>query len=329
MCAFNKNDKNFARKDTMSQSQDQNNAGENPSARLVAVENSRSAQQTSHMQHAKENQRCPFCVLYRKVNKPRDFHMYGRYCYSMKNAWPYPHHAFHEMVVPYRHVTLFHELNFNEFLDCLQMCENVIDQYGIPGGAIVLRSGAFEATGGTISHLHFQIQTPDLSGPAFITINKGNPSNPDRLQMLQNILELDGVFPEESKQNLELIPNHGFFFDAASSCEFEQNYQPLTYMGLDVLSDYRLENTISTAVGLFNILRRTSEKCEGFVVVMYFGDNAYRNNNESLEIVAHGGVTIKVFPDAHKRDIPTIAVLHRAHNPDQALHFAKFLAGVK
>jgi diadenosine tetraphosphate (Ap4A) HIT family hydrolase len=132
---------------------------------LVAVNNSRSAEQSKQMRQAAETGKCPFCHINWTRNK---LIKEGEFWYLMYNLYPYPGQKQHLVLVLKRHFTSFEGLAPEERLEWFSLNEHAMREFNIPGGALVMRFGDLDYSAGTIAHLHSHIQVPDLASDAFV-----------------------------------------------------------------------------------------------------------------------------------------------------------------
>jgi len=139
-------------------------SGISPSSQALACpEHARSGDQATRMHAANQTGTCPLCQIDWGINKELYCGVHWR---VMLNAFPYPHHASHLILVAKRHVTDICDLTTGEWAEWGKLNAWAIQEYKLPGGGIAMRFGSFEQSGATIAHLHSHIQVPDGTGPA-------------------------------------------------------------------------------------------------------------------------------------------------------------------
>ena len=155
---------------------DEKNLGYSP-------ENARSPQQHQVMVAAAEAGTCIFCEIDFMRNQPLgrlgEFDPTGSswpLIWVWRNPFPQEHHAHHIMIVPKRHIMGedWADLTLEEWAQILDAWKWAQGHFRIPGGGFVCRFGARSHNAGTVGHLHFQLQVPDLTGPVKATFFKSD-----------------------------------------------------------------------------------------------------------------------------------------------------------
>ncbi|HAV11188.1 MAG TPA: hypothetical protein DCX32_01455 [Candidatus Moranbacteria bacterium] len=147
-----------------------------------SVENARNPEQAREMLKAATEKKCLFCppLNFEKnkpLNKKGEFDPEGKdwpLLWVWVNPFPQEHHALHLMILPKRHIINeeFYLLTNEEWLQILDAWKWAQEFFKIPGGVFTGRFGLRSHNAGTIGHLHFQLQIPDLSGPVQVTVCK-------------------------------------------------------------------------------------------------------------------------------------------------------------
>jgi hypothetical protein len=146
-----------------------------------STENARSAEQAAGMKEAAEKGVCIFCSINFEKNKPLnrlgEFNPEGKdwpLIWVWENPYPQEHQGRHLMFIPKRHLDneSWNEITNEEWLQILDAWKWAQEFYNIPGGGFVGRFGQRTHNAGTIGHLHFQLQIPDLSGNVKATFCK-------------------------------------------------------------------------------------------------------------------------------------------------------------
>ena len=144
-------------------------------------ENARSAEQAAQMQQATAEKKCIFCDINFEKNKPLNrlgqFDPEGKdwpLLWVWENPYPQEYHLHHLMIIPKRHINNeeWHLITNDEWLQILDAWKWAQEFYNLPGGGFVGRFGQRSHNAGTIGHLHFQLQIPDLTGNVKATLFK-------------------------------------------------------------------------------------------------------------------------------------------------------------
>ncbi len=130
--------------------------------KLGTIENCRSRAQIREMKRTILKGVCCFCHVDPEVNATLKE---TRHWKVIASAFPYPHTKAHVMIIPKKHWTKMSEVAGeaeNDFFKILKWAEKSLI---IPGGGMFVRIGNHSHSGGTITHMHFQIAVPTLRGP--------------------------------------------------------------------------------------------------------------------------------------------------------------------
>lgn len=159
---------------------------------LGTIANARSEEQRTHMQQTVERGICPFCDLNTTLNKVIIQTPHWR---AWPNPFPYSRHAHHFVLAPREHITSISALL--KIPEAIQerdwICDELIRQFNLEGGAVVMRFGNPKRNAGTLTHLHVHVQAPDGTGPAFSVFSKINWKAP-WTQIFNQIRELLRAF---------------------------------------------------------------------------------------------------------------------------------------
>ncbi len=134
----------------------------------------RSPEQAALMRPFEEG-RCAFDTehLDRTVNKVIDEEKWLHW-----RAWlspvPYGYHLFNIIIAAANHWTKLSEITPEAWAELGRLVVHLEERFQLPGGFCGFRFGANEYNSGTIAHLHWQIQVPDKTGPALVTLYKDN-----------------------------------------------------------------------------------------------------------------------------------------------------------
>jgi len=104
--------------------------------------------------------KCPFCKENFKYHK-KPILKREKGWFVTENSWPYKNTQHHFIIIGEKHKEEFSELNQNDFAVVAQLTKWVIRRYKIKGGAFTMRFGNTDATGASVTHLHFHILVPE------------------------------------------------------------------------------------------------------------------------------------------------------------------------
>ncbi|GEM_PF-1864202 len=114
---------------------------------------------------------CPFCPteLARRGRKPiRHSDKWALF----SNEFPRGDVEHMLLIIPKRHVVNPGNLNPKDYLDMGFLFQGGMDEFNMPGGALVLRFGDPRDHAGTIEHLHFNLIQPTREGGMSIPLAK-------------------------------------------------------------------------------------------------------------------------------------------------------------
>ena len=97
---------------------------------------------------------CVLCPEHVERYHPRPVEHRGEHWYVTQNAFPYAGTVAHYLIVPYRHVTSFHELPDEAGTEMWAIKRMLRDRLGACTVATVERSGDMRYNGGSLAHLH-------------------------------------------------------------------------------------------------------------------------------------------------------------------------------
>ena len=133
----------------------------NTKKKLVDLENARYDDQREIMKQIQEEGYCPFCIEHYQKNNEAILHE-GEYWYFVKNKWPYENTKQHFLLITKKHIETFAELSAAARDELFEMSAEAIEKYKIPGGALALRFGDTDYSGGSVQHLHAQLVHSDV-----------------------------------------------------------------------------------------------------------------------------------------------------------------------
>lgn len=122
---------------------------------------SRTPEQKKVMEQIDRDGVCPFCVDFCQGNPPR-YHTKpilkeSSFWSLTENFHPYEGTSLHLVLIAKRHITRPSELTADEWADVQEFLAWIDTTYHVEGGALLMRFGNTEWTGGSVEHLHAQI----------------------------------------------------------------------------------------------------------------------------------------------------------------------------
>lgn len=129
---------------------------------LINIEHgSRTPEQKAVMEKIATDGVCPFCVDFCEGTTPK-YHTKPILKDTEKwiiteNFHPYEGAIHHFILLVKRHITTMSELTPEEWEDARQVTLWAEKEYGLLGGALLMRFGDTNYTGGSVNHLHLQL----------------------------------------------------------------------------------------------------------------------------------------------------------------------------
>jgi ATP adenylyltransferase len=133
--------------------------------------NTRVEDQRRKMELAAEKGHCTFCLEHLGTYHDAPIEREGEFWVVSKNDYPYSHARVHMLIIHKRHIEHDDELTDEEWTELRAMKRWISSEYKIPGGALFMRFGDENYSGGTLPHLHAHIVVPDLDDPAYESIS--------------------------------------------------------------------------------------------------------------------------------------------------------------
>lgn len=137
--------------------------------RTVNLAHARTKFQADVMERIKRDGVCPFCEEHFLTYHTKPVIKKGKHWILTENFQPYPGTKHHLLAVSRKHVTSFAQLSSAAHAELLRLFGAEAKRRGIKGGALFMRFGDTDYTGGTVEHLHAQL----LSG-----VKRGKKSEP-------------------------------------------------------------------------------------------------------------------------------------------------------
>ncbi len=126
-------------------------------ARTVNLSHARTAFQRDVMKKIVRDKVCPFCMEHFLKYHTKPIITEGKYWVLTENFEPYKGSKHHLLAVAKKHVTHFEELSPAAHAELFKLFRDEARKRKIVGGALFIRFGDTDYTGGTVEHLHAQL----------------------------------------------------------------------------------------------------------------------------------------------------------------------------
>ena len=129
--------------------------------KFVNIKNARKGEYKKIIEQISSTGKCPFCKENFKYHKKPIFKRKDGW-FLTNNSWPYKNTSCHLIIIGEKHKENFSELTKKDFGAIIYLTQWAIKEYKIKGGGFVMRFGDTNLTGASVSHLHFQIISPQI-----------------------------------------------------------------------------------------------------------------------------------------------------------------------
>lgn len=126
-------------------------------ARTVNLKHARTDFQRDVMKRIKKDKVCPFCEEHFLKYHTKPIIKRGKHWILTENFQPYEGTKHHLLAVARKHVTSFTKLSPAAHTELLHLFKLEAEKRGIKGGALFMRFGDTDFTGGSVEHLHAQL----------------------------------------------------------------------------------------------------------------------------------------------------------------------------
>lgn len=125
--------------------------------RTVNLSHARTQFQRDVMERIKKDGVCPFCEDHFLTYHTKPIIKRGKHWILTENFQPYEGTKHHLLAVSRKHTTTFANLTPAAHAELLKLFGSEIKKRGIKGGAMFMRFGDTDYTGGSVEHLHAQL----------------------------------------------------------------------------------------------------------------------------------------------------------------------------
>jgi diadenosine tetraphosphate (Ap4A) HIT family hydrolase len=124
------------------------------SRKLYNLKNARTEEQFKKMQSLEREGQCNFCQDYSGEYKLKTPVVRTNFCRASENMTPYENSRYHFLIIFNRCIEKRSELTKEEWLDLNEVCTILEEVFKMPGSSLLVRSGNWDYTGSSVSHLH-------------------------------------------------------------------------------------------------------------------------------------------------------------------------------
>jgi diadenosine tetraphosphate (Ap4A) HIT family hydrolase len=146
------------------------------------LDNARYDDQRAVMQKINAAGESPFLPENLAKYHPHPIIKQGQYWYITKNNWPYPHTRHHYLIIAKKYWTKLEQISPEAMGEVITLAQWLTKKFSIPGGALALRFGDTNYSGGTVDHLHWQFIVPDITAPDYEKVRLPIGKNPKKLK---------------------------------------------------------------------------------------------------------------------------------------------------
>lgn len=123
---------------------------------LMNIDNARTELQIENMKKIEQEGFCPFCPEHMKKYHTPPILKTGAHWYVTPNMYPYENTTHHFLFITNEHITNTKDLSPLAWAELQEHVTWIIEEYKIPNGTLLMRSGDMNKTGATVLHLHAQ-----------------------------------------------------------------------------------------------------------------------------------------------------------------------------
>lgn len=124
---------------------------------FVNLQHARTQEQIDVMTQIEKDGVCPFCPEYLLKYHSKPIIKETMHWFLTENMSPYEGTAHHLMLMAKRHYTMPGEMTAEESKDLFELIGWATDKFNIDGGALLMRFGDNDMTGGSVDHFHVHI----------------------------------------------------------------------------------------------------------------------------------------------------------------------------
>ncbi len=138
-----------------------------PSSQQTDLDNARHADQRQIMQTINDRDESPFLLKNLRKYHPLPILKKGKYWYVTPNQWPYDHTQYHFLIIHQEDISDLTQVTPEAAQELIELSQWLQQKYKLVGGALCMRFGDTNYTGGSVRHLHAQFIVPDIKAPNY------------------------------------------------------------------------------------------------------------------------------------------------------------------
>ena len=133
--------------------------------RTVNLSHASTKFQRDVMRRIRRDKVCPFCMEHFLKYHTKPILASGKYWVLTTNFQPYKGSRLHLLAISKKHTTTFEKLSTAAHQELFALFSKELRKKKIKGGAILMRFGNTDYTGGTVEHLHAQLISGQKRSP--------------------------------------------------------------------------------------------------------------------------------------------------------------------
>ena len=140
-------------------------------ARPQHMGNTRYEDQRRKMVEAERLGHCAFCLEYLSKYHDNPILQQGEHWILTANDYPYENAKVHVLAISRRHIETLEELDPAAGAELIVLAKWLALKYSVRGGALCMRFGEENYSGGTLPHIHAQFIVPDIESKKYEPIS--------------------------------------------------------------------------------------------------------------------------------------------------------------
>lgn len=147
------------------------------------LDNARHNDQKAVMQKWLDNGQSPF--MPENIDQQVQPILYqGKFWYVIKNRWPYLNTREHFLIIANQYWTALAQITPAASQELITIAQKLAQENQVQGGALCLRFGDTNYSGGTVDHLHWQFIVPDLDADNYERVHFAIGKKREKLSLI-------------------------------------------------------------------------------------------------------------------------------------------------
>ncbi|MDD2913314.1 MAG: HIT domain-containing protein [Candidatus Pacebacteria bacterium] len=130
--------------------------------KFVNLQNARKGEYKKVIEEIVSTGKCPFCKENFKYHKKPIFKKKNNW-FLTDNSWPYKNSKHHFLLIGEEHKENLFELTKKDLQSIFFLINFAVKKWKIKGGGLIVRFGDTKFTGGSVSHIHFHLLSPNVN----------------------------------------------------------------------------------------------------------------------------------------------------------------------